>query len=1376
MPKDASPSSTTISREPVVATSRYRNFVRWYMRQDIAAQFLHFIHLRYRHLLTQEEIRSLSFPQNIVCDRAESASAPVSDVPSTSHSIAGLTIATASINQADGEASTAFYVTETSPLLVDRSAAAASAKSSKSKRIDPSKHIFLSGRAIPLHDLAALEHAIILDGVRLGVDDYVNVLIPTTFYALLAHDLISHFAYPQDRYGNVLWRIFAGVATNQQTFTSYLINSYRNPFWCWSILLLLAPILTGSYQAIRRYIWDFPDYSVDHIESDILGLRNYTSLIEANTVKELLARFSPVPVTNIFDQIDRLALYTLWHRPTPYNDVPSLADASVQARLASRLADQHDHDPLDNLIRFARKDRLIPQLYVLSRLADIVDSRSPKIIAQLRTALVDPEVLTILQQQRTEILSVLEQYAHYRLARTEGNNPRISPSVIRFFYVNHLLWQIGHGRRAYLDPLFWSYNLGKDLVLLYAQLRTLYAVGMYSYEIIEWWLNRHHCHQEHKVWNYIAAKARYECSVCGNWRDIYYANMFAPQACLDAVLAKPRSAAEVLTLMQQMAPFNYSRLDFSRQNWTEWNSTIFWQILNNVTVSPVSNSTRNALVELNLANGLGTISPEHSPSILPEHAQILGDFLTKMSVRQLNLRGYALDANASSLLFPDASVLPDASFLEVDLSYNPEATEALPVILELLPNTTQTLRLSGNHLTDQDMQQIAPFFAHFDALEILDLANNTFGVSGLNTMVDYLGSQVRVIDLSQCNLTQSDLSYFGEYLANSTLVTLTMRSVQLDDQSLMSLLPYIADSQLRYLDVSHNFLAQESACALLGVLKQSQISHLLYADNQLEFMGTTYLANALVNSSVVHLDISGNNCGDSGLQQLCRVLPFTKVSWLNISDNELRANGIACLASVLPQGKLRFLDVSTNKLSDSGISILGSLLPQLGNSSLSLSCADNAITFHGALKFSASIANNSLAALDISHNVFQDNGMLALLQALNGSSIRQLRAAHCQFTNISGELLAEILPTTQLQEVDVSGNALGDDVAVKMAGALISQVPHQDSLGQIHLSRDQLRAIAGANATTFLHGVGLNSTNISTIGARALCRVVSSAGIDDPAALSMQGNAIDPNQLDLTTCVVSAGSKLQPFYLYSPSLAAVHSKNLFVNGMSSLHHAQNYELLHICMDVLPADVARQMLSHVLAIALALRQEIGAKIMPYLPQIVRGTILRQLSGAGGELLTITSEIFVRAQVSGINALLYDATYITKIAYQKHQSKAPKETSDKSAAQQENAQSIAIGTVAGLLTLGSVYGLAKAVTYASGSIVLGALMPSLALNARKVVNRVTSAYQRHGFFAALDAGVEAVVFSFPGGSLIERSLQQQHAAIERDALCQTTSSLS
>ncbi|XP_051238107.1 NACHT, LRR and PYD domains-containing protein 3 isoform X8 [Dicentrarchus labrax] len=187
-------------------------------------------------------------------------------------------------------------------------------------------------------------------------------------------------------------------------------------------------------------------------------------------------------------------------------------------------------------------------------------------------------------------------------------------------------------------------------------------------------------------------------------------------------------------------------------------------------------------------------------------------------------------------------------------------------------------------------------------------------------------------------------------------------------------------------------------------------------------------------------DLQKYHKSEEVLKRLLPVLRVAKTALL--SDCNLVDSCCHNISSVLSfkSSRLEELDLSKNNLQDYGMTLLSDGLKSPNCKLQRLCLQDCGITKKGCQALASGLASNSshLRELDLSNNRFLDEGLELLSRALNQCTLETLRLFKTNLQTESVDALASALASnpSQLRELDLGGNSLGDGGVMKIAALL----------------------------------------------------------------------------------------------------------------------------------------------------------------------------------------------------------------------------------------------------------------------------------------------------------------------------------------------------
>lgn len=1258
------------------------------------------------------------------------------------------------------------------------------------------KHIWPSKNGMPATNGATIARAIKIRDFFAGINDFTEAAWPLAFCGLFLHDILCHYLYPENRYGTTGVNIFLGTSNNQQTLTAYLTEN-----WWYTPLLAVLPIGFGIYRAIvnrskkaviseqniKAHINWYNNFGMENdslkevleilkTSSSRSGFSSLSPLWQAlDTVKYLMfwERSGKILVNHILTTKEHRALTQHKSRLTK-TEYPTTNETLLKKQLSSELVTsinrstngqffpselvispqqlrtrnhkqfQPDIPEEPNkkqqlyyyVLQTIYKHKHLTRLSALSILADIADITNNQDAQKLKNIGIDNNEVDILLDLHHRALKKLHEFAKFNLPDPRYASEDNLSAAIRYIYTNYLLWKLGEKTKPAFHPLFWSFKIA----LLYAKIRLFTTLVQFSIDKINWALNWRDCVQEGKQWQYMQQAGEYQCTVCGDWSNVYYKHTNSSQDCLTDYTSIPHTTTELTQAVSRLQRFGFTKINLSQQNVSSWSFNEFWHVLTNV-----SSATNHTL------DSFGFYRDQLSQPPLRANFTIgLANFFADMQVKKIDLHKLITDpADFTSLL----NNMNAASVEELNFSYIPIDELVAENLLSILPRFTslKILRLSNNGINDAQIKIFAPALAVL-SIETLDLSNNFFGQEGLDVLAQNLPPRLTELDLGNNDFGSANLTMLGTNLPNYPLRTLIFTATKVNDENIADLLVHLPKSSLSNINLSTNKLTDRSAVILKVILPNTNITVINLSQNEFTAISGPIFGSMLTNSSIVDFDISYNDLTDEGLSELAQYFYFSSIKKLNISGNQLTAFAMSDFAKSLANSTAENVDLSGNYIGDTGFVNFLQELSKRENKLRILHFASSQLNSNSMDDLRIVLQTGlNITQLNLSGNNIGDVGIAKLIPAFSNSTINTFTCTSCSITTQGITIFSQVVHNAaNLYEVCFDNNDIDNAGALSLSQALIpSSIPHQDELGNVKVSRDQMRAITLAESNTDLRFMSLAGANISDTGRRAICRVLPASHIEF-GALNFNNNPVA-----LANCWTSSANRLAvPFY-FSPNAI---SQSVTTNLQAICHEANEarYALLDFlgdCFAFIRANAPcgiNTILEFSGSVLLAFRQEIYAAVIKRLPQRTQETI-EKFTGTDESILLHEMSIFaLRHKFAGHTTLVYDVVTSVKVSQQSSNMIITKDTQNPSLSERcgEAARS--------LVMLAGTYGIAYAVATLSGNPLLGYVLTPVALKSKQIVSVTMQSYRKHGFFAAAWTAFEEFAYTAPGGELIRKSL--------------------
>lgn len=770
----------------------------------------------------------------------------------------------------------------------------------------------LEGDGIPVTDGDKKQAAIWFKGLVSTLLVTARDAVPAGFAAAIIHDLIVHYAYPNERFGTELGDIFTGSALNEQGWSSHL-GSYERGIVSpivWPVLFAALPALlpllahqlnymqpsTHASQLAVKILWGKDSYNEKK-----KWLHELVALVEQGGMKGYFSLFPLASIASSFNDTD-LKRFSRDHLQTR-----ALLDLKQQASLAL-----HQQSGLTASYLSWRagvgKSRLLQAYWV------------PALLWLSYALYANARYGTVFVHKVMEMIRFLDDQ--------EACPPD-----------NRYLWTeatANYECTACGDWPFVSYreSLSADgcLTMLLSQPLPPQALSAF-------------CNQlgENRIINRIDFSAQ-------PWHTWSISE-------LENVLHSLRHVSKPgITLVK----FSLPDSDFLP---TAAHIKLFTDFINQVQPREVNLSQLKLneyligalLANTDETNGIEVLSLHHNP-LDDEGARLLATELNRFpQLKTLNLANTHLsDFGLQQLAIGMAK---HSGILNLDLSNNLFSESGLLDFASHWGNLTiQSLTLSGNTLssdstavlgaafTKRPLQQFIAVNSNIDDGALLGFAD------GLNLTPSLILSRNAITDfglayfLTANNLTQlthfdvafnqlSDESIptFNTLLASIPLQSLTLSSNSFTAEGLAGLLPGLSSSALHILNLEHMQLTNKFAWALYQAFENSTlpIKHLGLADTGLTNPGIEAVLS--LRSKLLSLSLNDNECNDEVGETLHEFLAGNpQLERLNLAGNYFNGSVLNAFAGSLKDAQLSQLNVSGNALDSKSMQdFAGNLLSPL---------------------------------------------------------------------------------------------------------------------------------------------------------------------------------------------------------------------------------------------------------------------------------------------------------------------------------------------------------------------------------------------------------------------------------------------------------------
>lgn len=882
-----------------------------------------------------------------------------------------------------------------------------------------------------------------------GAKPILKTANPLALASLLAYDIYQFYQYPQYRYNDTLLTILTGLSTSRHhlstNFGGYLPTDYKT--WAGLGLILTAPLAAGLSQWLRNNSWRKP----------------LTQKAYADLINDLV---HPSNFSN--RSISRAAWAILYDQDL---------DDSQQITLATHLAN------LNHPQQFFTQ---LASLGALHQLADQIKSRH-------------------LSTLRLQSNIHLKTFTHIRgialtaLQDTAKNNMRNPParflhSLPANVYANYLAWSLGNSQSTPWSFLFNSASLIYYPFLAYSAARFIESLVFKLQNLYQFFVQKNNCEADHKTWAYMKQIQDYACSICGDLDHIYYKNVFSSQGCLDGFLAYPQIPQNIIQLLNRLENHpGLKSLDFSNQNSSSWTIDEFQSVLNSVKLA-----FHDEMALFNLSSA--------TPDLIwvqDSKADILANFISQQAITQIDVGNLSLgDQKATTLLESINTNSPtnNTATNYIDFSSNNVTDQIImPLGQRIQSKLIYTVKLANNQITSLGIVQLKRYLLT-SAVDHLDISGNAIDQMGVDTLAEIITQtpSLRVLDLSNMDLSEIDFTRLGQALSKSCVKVLYLRSTSISDAQIQQLAPAFA------------------------TLESADLS-----DNAIGDTGAIYLFSSAQHGALKHVNLSGNIVGDIGMEVAGRILPATAIESFDISSNSFTVNGFRQFMKNSTTSALRSINVANNFLGNAAADIVVASM----NSLIQINLSNNLIDDDGGIPIINKLPDSIVQKLNMSNNLLTSKSLIAAAGIIHKTQLTDFDVSYNSIDLIGAQVFAPSLPHSLLTKFSLSGNPIKPKGARAIAENLITKIPNMDELADSTISADESLALEQANANTPLTDLGLRNVEMDTETAMMLCTELPQTLISINN-IQLDQNPINSGIVDTQSCDISPGNKVQPAAIY----------------------------------------------------------------------------------------------------------------------------------------------------------------------------------------------------------------------------------------------------
>ena len=382
------------------------------------------------------------------------------------------------------------------------------------------------------------------------------------------------------------------------------------------------------------------------------------------------------------------------------------------------------------------------------------------------------------------------------------------------------------------------------------------------------------------------------------------------------------------------------------------------------------------------------------------------------------------------------SVIPDSKKLAVvkamsklstlrhiNLSYITATSEVDDELASIVANNAnlQHLKLSGCLLTSTGVMKVAEALncTKFSELSHLNLSGNAVNGEAITALFTVLAGcgMLKVLELSNCSISEIETSIFNKVFAVTTLTHLDLSKNSITDEHADAVATFIANNtSLEHLDLS--CCGFKSTGVLKIVTRLNNLTTLLYLNFGLNHLTDQLEALALVmstliarNSSIKHLYLPCGMFQDKQLKYLLGAMKtIDSLVCVDFSYNHISSGLYNHVAEMLISNRnLKEIKIQGLLLTQSGFHHLYNILTKFQISQCSLHQIDNLDQY--IMKLSSLFKNNSnLTHFSFTNCILSDLGMSELFKSFNFMRfLRNLDLRNLIFFEGTSVLLASVL-------------------------------------------------------------------------------------------------------------------------------------------------------------------------------------------------------------------------------------------------------------------------------------------------------------------------------------------------------------------------------
>jgi hypothetical protein len=526
-----------------------------------------------------------------------------------------------------------------------------------------------------------------------------------------------------------------------------------------------------------------------------------------------------------------------------------------------------------------------------------------------------------------------------------------------------------------------------------------------------------------------------------------------------------------------------------------------------------------------------------TPSIGPIGAHTIAEHLADWSLTALSLAKQTnIGSNGTIYL---AQGLSGSALQHLDLSQTNGNDQSGEFLFEKVAFSNMTsLKVSGNLYGNLTAFAIARTLSTSASLTNLWVDSNQIPPTGATKIARATSdSSLKYFDIT-INPTGTAVNDFLQNIANSPLQFFSIGGIGFtDDLNTTALAQALKSPTLTSLSLVKCNIGSDAGPngglavqVIAEAIKNSSLTSLVLSYNGITANDTAVLAPSLL--KLIKLDVSYNPIG-AGVVYIARILSNSTLQVLYLRGAGSDDNGVIALSQAFPASNLIDLGLSDSPdMGPNGACALGEALSHSAQSlpSLSIDLNDNnKIGDIGGMCLArgASTTQRQAISFYLDGAGIGDEATICFSDAIRYGHVRFIAVEVNKITSVGATALANAFPGSPFQGIELDYNNIGSGIQA-IAKALTIQPPTPHPLWINIFDPQAKRVVTQPQSNTNLTSFWGQANNLNTTDAVALCRALPYTDISIQNLYLQNNPNIDPNVVDIRTCVISAASSLQP--------------------------------------------------------------------------------------------------------------------------------------------------------------------------------------------------------------------------------------------------------